>query len=94
MPACPKCKGTGTEWVHPNPGTSLCGHTNPCSTCGGTGIEPSTTTVPISYTVPSPPTPQNCVRFIYGQGCYGCQRNYVCWPTVTTTGFTVEGDIK
>ena len=64
----------------------------PCPVCGKVHETTACPTPAVSITLtpncnPVPLTPNNCMRFIYGQGCFGCHNHSCCWPTsLSTTG--------
>lgn len=59
----------------------LCGRVHPASSaCPAPGI-----TITPNVQTPIHPTPNNCIRFIYGQGCHGCHNYSSCWGVSLTT---------
>lgn len=34
-------------------------------------------------------TPNDCVRFTYGQGCHDCHNYMLCWPCYTTSTYSI-----
>jgi len=53
------------------------------------GICPDCLPKPQVYSQPT--GPNNCNRFIYGQGCWECGRQLICWPTSTSSTLTLGG---
>ena len=60
-----------------------------CTKCGRRHDSSACPQPTITYIYPQPNkaviNPNNCSRFIYGQGCYGCHQHFICWPTYVTS---------
>lgn len=66
-----------------------------CSKCGkessilytfGGSLDPlCPACLPTTTLLPAALGPNNCVRFVYGRGCYDCHQRGLCWPTTASS---------